>query len=82
MTKKNLMSVTVKLFADLTKYGPNKSENLLSEGSSINSILKKYNIPTEKMKLIILVNGRPRYDREFVLKNGDTIAFFPPLGGG
>ena len=59
MTKKNLMSVTVKLFADLTKYGPNKSETLLSEGSSINSILKKYNIPTEKMKLIILVNGRP-----------------------
>jgi len=82
MTDNNTITVTLKFFADLRKYGPKKSEVHFPKGISINFVLEKYNVPKEKMKLIILVNGLPRYNREEYLKDGDTIAFFPPLAGG
>ena len=76
-----MISVTIKLFADLTKFGPAKVEENLPDGSSINTIFEKYNIPKEK-KTIILINSKPRYDRNSALKNGDVVALFPPLAGG
>lgn len=77
----NMISITIKLFADLTQFGPAKAEQNLPEGSSINTIFEKYRIPKEK-KTIILVNRIPSYDRNSVLKDGDTVAIFPPLAGG
>ncbi len=77
----NMISITIKLFADLTQFGPAKAEQNLPEGSSINTIFEKYRIPKEK-KNIILVNRIPSYDRNSVLKDGDTVAIFPPLAGG
>jgi molybdopterin converting factor small subunit len=82
MTQKDLITITVKFFADLTKYGPSKEEIHLSENTSINLLLDKYQIPKEKIKLIILVNGIPHHNRDYVFKNGDIIALFPPLAGG
>lgn len=79
--KSNMISITIKLFADLNQFGPAKAEENLPEGSSINTIFEKYRIPKEK-KTIILVNRRPSYDRNSVLKDGDTVAIFPPLAGG
>jgi len=79
--KSDMISVTIKLFADLTQFGPAKAEENLPEGSSINTIFEKYRIPKEK-KTIILINRKPRYDRNSALKNGDTVAIFPPLAGG
>ena len=81
MTSENTISVTIKFFADLTQYGPDKSVEELPEGSKIRSILEKYNIPMEK-RLIIIVNGRPHADPNDLIKEGDTIAIFPPLAGG
>ncbi len=79
--KSDMVSITIKLFADLTQFGPAKAEQNLPEGSSINTIFEKYRIPKEK-KTIILVNRIPSYDRDYILKNGDTVAIFPPLAGG
>ncbi len=79
--KNNMISVTIKLFADLTQFGPAKKETKLPEGSSINTIFDNYKIPKEK-KTIILINSLPHYDRNSALKDGDTIAIFPPLAGG
>lgn len=79
--KSNIISITIKLFADLTQFGPAKAKAILPEGSSINTIFEIYGIPKEK-KTIILVNSKPYYDRNSVLKDGDTIAIFPPLAGG
>ena len=76
-----MISITIKLFADLTKFGPAKAEEKLPEGSSINTIFEKYKIPKEK-KTIILINTKPSYDRNTVLKDGDQVAIFPPLAGG
>ncbi|MFX0070310.1 MAG: MoaD/ThiS family protein [Candidatus Hermodarchaeota archaeon] len=82
MVENNKILVTVKLFADFRKFGPDKSNIEFTKGSSITTILENYNIPTEKTKMIILVNGKPIYDRQSVLNDGDTVALFPPLAGG
>ncbi|MFX1340653.1 MAG: MoaD/ThiS family protein [Promethearchaeota archaeon] len=81
INKNNIVSVTVKLFADLQQYGPAKSTLDMPEGSTINSIIEKYRIPKDK-KIIMLVNGLPRYDKNFVLNNDDVLSIFPPLAGG
>lgn len=81
ISNNNTISITVKLFADLQKYGPAKSILDVPEGSTINSVIEKYKIPEEK-KIIMLVNGLPRYDKNFILNNNDTVAIFPPLAGG
>ncbi|MHA1488388.1 MAG: MoaD/ThiS family protein [Promethearchaeota archaeon] len=78
----NTIRIEVKLFADLTQFGPERSRIDLPEGSTTQSILKKYNIPKEKRKLIILVNERPCQENDHVFKNGDVVSIFPPNGGG
>jgi molybdopterin converting factor small subunit len=74
-------SVMIKLFADLREFGPDKVEENLTKRSNINNIFEKYEIPKEK-NTIILVNRKPCYDRNSVLKDGDAVAIFPPLAGG
>ena len=78
----NSIYITVKLFANLRKYGVPKSVIEIPEGSTIKSVLKKVKIPNEEKKLIFMVNGSPRYDRNLVIKDKDTLAVFPPIGGG
>ncbi len=78
----NSIYVTVKLFANLRKYGVPKSVIEIPEGSTIKSVLKKVKIPNKEKKLILMVNGLPKYDRNLVIKDRDTLAIFPPIGGG
>lgn len=78
----NSIYVIVKLFANLRKYGVPKSVIEIPEGSTIKSVLKKVKIPNEEKKLIFMVNGSPQYDRNLVIKDKDTLAIFPPIGGG
>jgi len=78
----NSIYITVKLFANLRKYGVPKSVIEMPEGSTIKSVLKKVKIPNEEKKLIFMVNGSPRYDRNLKIKDKDTLAIFPPIGGG
>jgi len=82
IAKNNTISITVKFFADFQTQMPAKLFIDVPEGSTIKSLIKKYPILTEKSKLIILINGKPFYDYDYVLKEGDIIAFFPPLAGG
>ena len=82
MTKNNYISVTVKLFADLRAYGPDRTEFDIQTGSTINFILEKYKIPKDDKDLIIMVNGRPHIKSDFVLKDGDIVAIFPIIAGG
>jgi len=78
----NSIYVTVKLFANLRKYGVPKSVIEIPKGSTIKSVLEKVKVPKEENKLIFMVNGLPRYDRNLVIKDKDTLAIFPPIGGG
>ena len=82
IARNNPIYITIKLFAGLRKFGAPKSIIDLPEGSTLKDALKRFKISRDKQKLIILINSKPCYDNNFVLKNGDTIALFPPLAGG
>jgi len=74
------MKVTVKLFATL-RQGRFDIETLdLPSGAKIIDVVQRLGIP-EREVTIIFVNGM---HREFLseLRDGDTLAMFPPVGGG
>jgi molybdopterin synthase sulfur carrier subunit len=77
-----IITVIVKFFATLRQYGPAKEFLTIPENSEIKLLFDKYNIPKNKRRAIILVNGRPHKDLKTVMKDGDLISIFPPIGGG
>ncbi|MBA7609112.1 hypothetical protein ES703_16299 [subsurface metagenome] len=78
----NSISVTVKFFATLRQYGPEKEILTIPKDSTVKLLFNKYNIPKNERRAIILVNGRPHKDLNTVIKDGDLISIFPPIGGG
>ena len=78
----NSISVTVKFFAILRQYGPDKDVLIIPENSKVKLLFDKYSIPKEERRAIILVNGRPHKDLNTIIKDGDLISIFPPIGGG
>lgn len=75
--------IQVKLYANLVEYSKSKKkefEILWSDGMNVEKILKDEGI-SKKITKIIMINGR-RQDIDFVLKDGDRVAIFPPVGGG
>ncbi len=74
------MEVEVRLFATFRK-GRWKSKHLeFDREISIREIIEQLEIK-EKELGIVLVNGR-HCDIDNVLKDGDVLALFPPIGGG
>jgi molybdopterin synthase sulfur carrier subunit len=82
IAKNNTISVRVKLFANLRKYGLPDAILNLPEGSTVNSIIQKYKIPKVEKNLKILINGKPHQKQSTILKDEDIISIFPPIGGG
>jgi molybdopterin converting factor small subunit len=78
----NKINVTVKFFAMLREYGPVKDTISVPKNSTIELLFKKYQIPEEAWRTIIIVNGKPHNDLETVLNDGDIVSIFPPIGGG
>ncbi|MCK8824799.1 MoaD/ThiS family protein [Fuchsiella alkaliacetigena] len=77
------MKVTVRLFATLKDLLPKDRKKVLvelAEGSTVNDVAEHFKIPQEET-LIIKVNGRSA-DKSTVLKDGDRVGIFPPVGGG
>ncbi|MBY9002943.1 MAG: MoaD/ThiS family protein [Candidatus Lokiarchaeota archaeon] len=82
MTENNLITITIKLFANLRELGPAKTIEKFQKDTTVQVILDKYQLPFKEMKLIILINGKPHITPEYILKDGDVLAIFPPLAGG
>jgi len=74
------MKITVKLFATLRDFGPEIQEMSASQNSTIEKVVKSLNLP-EEIPLLTIVNG-VHTDPEEMLKEGDVLALFPPVGGG
>lgn len=74
------MRVTVKLFATFRDGRFKVEERDLPEGSQVLDLLVPLRILPEEIA-ICLVNGR-NVDEKHVLRDGDTLAIFPPVGGG
>ena len=75
-----IMNITVKLFATLRDFGPKIQEMNVPENSTIEKVVKSLNLP-EDIPLLKIVNG-VHTDPKEMLKEGDVLALFPPVGGG
>ncbi|UNC91012.1 MoaD/ThiS family protein [Candidatus Contubernalis alkaliaceticus] len=74
------MQITVKLFATLRE-GRFKVSSLEVEAETpLAQVADQLKIPREELALI-LVNGRDA-SLDHVMKEGDTLSLFPPVGGG
>ena len=83
------MRIRFKLYANLSDYLPDDAvghavELDVPEGTSPHAIIDRFHVP-RRLTHLVLVNGiyadKPRRD-EAVLKDGDTLAVWPPIAGG
>jgi molybdopterin synthase sulfur carrier subunit len=80
------MKIELKLYASLGRYMPQalleKKQRYLEvgEGTTIKALLENLKVPLETVKLIFL-NGIHAKEND-VLKDGDRLGVFPPVGGG
>jgi len=74
------MKITVKLFATLRDFGPEVQEKTVPENSTVESVVTSLSLPDD-IPLLTIVNGihtKP----QTMLRDGDVLALFPPVGGG
>ena len=84
-----VLKITLKLFAGLSEYLPdgaykNSVEVVLDSEKSISQVIEQFNVPAEEAHLV-LVNGvycAPPDRDQNKLKEGDTLAIWPPVAGG
>ncbi|MCX7904600.1 MAG: MoaD/ThiS family protein [Caloramator sp.] len=75
------MKITVKLFAMLSKYTDNSTFTVeIPEGSTVDDLIKKLALPVDEI-FNCTINGQ-NADFNTRLKNGDTVGFYPYIGGG
>jgi molybdopterin synthase sulfur carrier subunit len=83
------MKIKFKLYATLSDYLPDDAiDNAVDidvpEDASPNSIIDRFRVPRE-LSHLVLVNGVFAYRSErdaAILKEGDTLAIWPPIAGG
>ncbi len=84
------MKITFKLFAMLQDYLPPAAKQAnalvleLDEGASIQQVIERFGLP-QKMCHLVLVDGSfvaPAERGTRVLKEGETLAIWPPIAGG
>ncbi len=83
------MKVAVKLYALLSDYLPpgavdNRIEFDLAEGTTPEDVFQRLGLPRQYCS-IVLVNGifvEPSQRSERPLREGDTLAVWPPVAGG
>lgn len=76
----NMVKVIVKLFATLRVNNEKEILMDLPEGATPKDIIMQLNI-SEKHAAIIMINGRSK-NLNTILAENDTVAIFPPVGGG
>lgn len=74
------MEVEVRLFATFREGREKKQKMKISENTTILDIINILKIDEEEVA-IMLLNGRDG-SSDRVLKDGDILALFPPVGGG
>ncbi len=74
------MKITVKLFATLRRDRFDISDIEYGDGDTVLRVLESLSISPEEAP-IIFINGRHAMP-DSALKDGDTLAVFPPIGGG
>ena len=79
MTK--ALYIQIKLFASLQRFMPPDAENYaVDTGTTISTLLEQLDIAQDMIKLIF-VDG-VRAELTTILKGGERVGIFPPVGGG
>ncbi len=79
------MKIEIALYASLTQYLPAGAENRKAvitarDGATAREVMSQLSIPHDHPN-ILLVNGK-QANPDTVLKDGESLAVFPPLAGG
>ncbi len=74
------MELEVKLFASLQRFNQQQERFELEDGATVLDFLERFGIPASEVA-IVLVNGR-HAELEQPLREGESIAVFPPIAGG
>jgi len=73
--------VQIKLFADLNAFTPPAADRFpIAVGTTVRRLLEELQIPAEKVRLVFIDNVKR--DLDAVLRGGERIGIFPPIGGG
>jgi len=80
-----MIEVEVRLYATLRKYSPEAGSGgplilQMPEGDRLADLLVRLGVPKGEVKTAF-VNNR-RQDEDYQLRDGDRVAFFPPVAGG
>ncbi|MEW9121351.1 MAG: MoaD/ThiS family protein [Thermotaleaceae bacterium] len=75
-----MVQVKVKLFATLRNNRQKEMMMDLTQGATPKDIIDRLDISAEEAT-IIMINGRGA-NLDTVLEDNDTVAIFPPIGGG
>lgn len=75
-----MMRITVKLFATLRHNRFKVAEREYPEGATIAAVAEELEISREELALT-MINGI-LVPVEHILRDGDTLSIFPPVGGG
>ena len=75
------ISIDLKLFATLQAFKPQTSgAHVLESETSVRTLVQQLGIPEIKAKLIF-INGI-KVSLDSIVKDGDRLGIFPPVGGG
>ena len=75
------MTIDLRLFATLQQFEPPASRAYqIKKDMPVRALVKQLGIPEIKAKLIF-INGI-KGDLDAILKDGDRVGIFPPVGGG
>lgn len=73
--------IQIKLFASLQKFMPATAENYTIEvGITVGALLQQLDIPQDMIKLVFVDNVHAGLTS--ILKGGERVGIFPPVGGG
>jgi sulfur carrier protein ThiS len=84
------MRITFKLFATLQDYLPPEGKKTnalpldLEEGTTVDQIVERFSLP-RKLVHLVLIDGNfvpPAERAGRVLREGETLAIWPPVAGG
>ena len=79
------MKIEVNLYATLSRYMKSKTGSKSSvidvkDGTCVKDIIQNLKIPADSVKLIFINGVHAKVDT--ILKDGDRLGLFPPVGGG
>jgi molybdopterin converting factor small subunit len=73
--------IQIRLFASLQKFMPASADNYTIEaGITVGELLQQLGLPHDMIKLIFIDNVQAELTS--ILKGGERVGIFPPVGGG